>query len=73
MKVWDGARIELATPGSAVRLAFVARQLPTALCVPVRRCTLKRLLNTHDGHPTIATAHHEQMAQGAKNPLKIFA
>ena len=27
MKVWDGARIKLATPGSAVRLASVARHV----------------------------------------------
>ena len=35
MKVWDRAGIELATPGSAVRLASVADTLPTALRGPV--------------------------------------
>ena len=34
MKVWDWARIELATPGSVVRLTFVARHVTNCATWP---------------------------------------
>ena len=53
-KVWDLAGIELATPGSAVRLASVARHVNDCATRPGQLLTTQDTRHTtDDGHPTI--------------------
>ena len=67
-KVWDRAGIELATPGSAVRLASVARHVTDCATRPGTGYNWGRYLTGKAWHNTIRIYH--ECEQGKKNPSR---